>query len=138
MSATLLTLSNKVLSMGHKKNLKTVIAENLAELQRTRPDLSSSHKLAKASGVAQRTISNALLGKHDLRIGTIEAVAKTFGIEPHQLLLEKYDHNLHRLLQAYGDTDDRGRDMLITVAEAGAKGRYARTARISKTGSSDA
>jgi transcriptional regulator with XRE-family HTH domain len=119
----------------HKKNLRVVVAENLVRLQRTRPDLSSSHKLAKASGVAQRTISNALLGKHDLRISTLEAVAKTFGIDPYQLLLTEHDANLHRLLAAYTETDDRGREMLVTVAEAGSKGRYARNAAgASKTG----
>jgi transcriptional regulator with XRE-family HTH domain len=133
MNPLLLRVGNTLLGMGTKKNLKSVVAENLAALQKTRPDLSSSHKLAKASGVAQRTISNALLGKHDLRISTLEAIAKTFGVDPYQLLLAQYDHNLYRLLAAWGDTDDRGREMLTTVAEAGSKGRYARNAGVGKT-----
>jgi transcriptional regulator with XRE-family HTH domain len=134
MNPPLLRLSNNVRGMppSKQKSLKAVVAENLSALQRTRPDLSSSHKLAKASGIAQRTISNALLGKHDLRISTLEALAKTFDVDPYQLLLSQYDHNLYRLLAAWGNTDDRGREMLTTVAEAGSKGRYARNAGMGK------
>lgn len=45
--------------------------------------------LAKASGVAQRTVSNILMGKHGTRLDVVDSIAKAFGLTAADLLDER-------------------------------------------------
>lgn len=91
-------------------------------------DLSSGPKVAKASGVSQKTINNMEHGRHNTKLTSIEKVARAFGIEAFQLLCGAADKDFLLLCRAYNVTDQRGRETLadnadILLRRAGRDGR---------------
>ncbi len=64
--------------------LRRIVSSNIRTLMRKRAW--TQPELAKKSGVAQRTISNALNEKHGMSIETLEAIARAFD-RPGWLLL---------------------------------------------------
>lgn len=135
--ATRRRLRNPLLGYGNtlpamkKKNVRDVLASNLAHLMSQSPDLSSGPKLAKASGVTQKTINNIVKGRHDPKLTSVEKIAKVFGVEAHQLLCPAAEQTAFlAVCRAYNETDDRGREILNATAEA-------LLPRVSKAGASN-
>jgi transcriptional regulator with XRE-family HTH domain len=100
-----------------KKSSKEVLAENLRKLMNADKNLNSDRKLAAVSGVAHKTINNALHAKHDIQLSRIEALAKAFRITPVQMLCPNMDSSFLTICQAYSATDDRGRETLYDNAK---------------------
>jgi DNA-binding XRE family transcriptional regulator len=102
--------------MGKEKSL-AVLAANLKALMERRPDLSSGAKLAKRSGIAQKTINNIENGRHDPKLSTVEALARAFNLRSHQLLCPTEEASFLVVAQAYAQTDDAGKHLLRLAAE---------------------
>lgn len=114
----LLTYGNTLRGVK-KKSVRDILADNLAHLMSTRPDLSSGPKLAKASGISQKTINNIVERRHDPKLESIEKIAKVFGMEAFQLLCPLSEQTAFlAVCHAYNATDDRGREILSAAAEA--------------------
>ena len=104
----------------NKKTPAERLADNLKALMGIPrpggPDLSTGPKLAKASGVSQKTINNMQNGRYDTQLSSIEKVAKALKVDPF-ILLAPADEKLLSILQTYMQTDDRGRNGLSVAAE---------------------
>lgn len=100
-----------------KKRAAELVTETLKRLMAADPNLSSGPKLARASGVSQKTINNIERGQHNAQIGSIEKIAKAFRTEPY-IFLTPSDENLLPILRAYAQTDTRGRELLNSAADA--------------------
>ena len=71
-----------------RKPIQEILAANLNALMRSRPDLDTSLKLAKAAGVGNGTIGRIRNGEVACGIDTVSAIAEKFGLEPWQLLVQ--------------------------------------------------
>lgn len=119
---------NTLKDMG-KKRAAELLAENLKRLMEADADLSNGPKLAKASGVSQKTINNIERARKDPRLSSIEKIARAYGTEAY-LFLTPGDENLLQIVLAYTQTDARGRELLQSAADAvliGANGRARKT-----------
>lgn len=116
-----------------KRRAAELLADNLLRMMASDPNLSSGPKLAKASGVSQKTINNIVRGRFDTQLSSIEKIAKAFRTEAY-VFFTPGDVNLLPIIHAYAQTDSRGRELLNSAADAvliGANGR------IHKAGGSD-
>jgi transcriptional regulator with XRE-family HTH domain len=100
-----------------KKNILAVLGENLRRLMDAHPDLSSSPKMATKTGIAARTINNVENQRHDAKVGTVEAIAKAFGLQPYQLLCPTDDKEFFLVCKAWNLANESGRDLLLGAAE---------------------
>jgi hypothetical protein len=124
---------NTLLGM-RKKPVAEVLAANLKALMQSKPNLSSGPKLERASGISQKTISNMTAGRYSTTIGSIEGVAKALDVPPYVLLLPGADQNVLEIVRAYSQTDDRGRELLLSAAAAV---KSEKNGRVDKTGEVD-
>lgn len=67
------------------------VAANVQRLMDAYPDLGTQPKLAERAGVDQTTISRLLRAERSATIGTLDAVARAFGLEVWKLLLPDFD-----------------------------------------------
>lgn len=100
-----------------KKTAAEILAETLKVWMKSAPSLSSGPKLAKESGVSQKTINNIEKARLDPRISSVEKLAKAFSTEAY-ILMAPSDENLLPILKAYAQTDSRGRELLLSAADA--------------------
>lgn len=100
-----------------KKSVIAVLAENLRALMAANPSLSSSPKMAKRSGVSARTVNNAGNARHDPKLSSVEAMAKSFGLEAYQLLVPSVEKKFLELCRAWNETDELGKELLVGAAE---------------------
>lgn len=100
-----------------KKRAAELLAENLLMMMASDPNLSNGPKLAKASGVSQKTINNIVRGRFDTQLSSIEKIAKAFRTEAY-IFLTPSDESLLPILLAYAKTDSRGRELLNSAADA--------------------
>lgn len=106
-----------------KKTAGEVLAANLKLLMSKDQNLSSGPKVAKASGVARKSINNMAENRHDPLLSSIEAIALAFGLEAYQLLAPGIDNNLLVIFRAYNETGESGKDLLTQAAEVAIKSR---------------
>lgn len=123
---------NTLRGMG-KKRTAEILAETLVRLMATDPNLSTGPKLAKASGLSQKTINNIVKGRHDTRLSSIEKLARVFRTEAY-IFLTPNDENVLPIMRAYAQTDGRGRELLHSAADAVLIGGHGRA---NKTGTGD-
>lgn len=114
---------------GMKKRAAIVLAENLRRLMDGDLNLSTGPKLAKASGVSQKTINNIEKARCDTRLSSMEKLAKVFRVEPY-VFLTPSDENLLPIVRAYSQTDGRGRELLHSAADAVLQGGNGRGNKI--------
>ncbi len=126
-SNPLLAVSNTLRGMA-KKPAAQILAENLRRLMGADASLSSGPKLARASGVSQKTINNIEKGRHDTRLSSIEKLARVFRLEPY-IFLTPVDENILPILRAYVQTDSRGRELLQSAADAVIMGGHGRPSK---------
>lgn len=100
-----------------KKSVIAVLAENLKALMSSTPDLSSSPKLARKAGVSARTVNNAENARHDPKLSSVEAIARAFGLDTHQLLTPAVDKSFLTLSSAWNEADELGRELMLNAAE---------------------
>jgi len=93
---------------------------------RAKAEGKSQEKFSKDIGVSQKTVSNilhAIENKRNIRLDTIESVAKGLGIETWQLLVPEMpidlilNHRLTKLITSFKNADEDGRDFITRVAE---------------------
>lgn len=116
---------NTLIGMG-KKRAAELLAENLKRLMELDENLSNGPKLAKVSGVSQKTINNIEKGRKDTRLSSIEKIARAYRTEPY-IFLTPADENLLQIVLAYTQTDSRGRELLQSAADAVLIGTNGRT-----------
>lgn len=73
------------------KTLRQVLAENVAALMRSRPDLATDAQLRRRAKLGGGQIDGIRKGTKAATIDTIERVARAFGLEPYQLLVPGLD-----------------------------------------------
>lgn len=95
---------------GEKKSIEDVLAGNFSRWK----DLKKPAKL----GVAPKTANNVENARHNTKLSTVAALAQSLGIEPYQLLLPVDDEKFLAVVQAWEQSDARGRDDLQAIAEA--------------------
>lgn len=109
--------------MPEQKPVTQVLAENLRALMDH--EQYSEAALAQRAKVNPTTINNMLNQNHAAKIDSLEAVAKAFGHQAWELLLEGGprfgDATLPRLIEDYRRSDDTGRHSILTVAELAAR-----------------
>lgn len=66
--------------------VRKTLSENLSALREAMPQ-GGVRAWAKRLGIGEATISRALAGKENVRIDSLEALAKGFEVEPWQLLV---------------------------------------------------
>lgn len=71
------------------KTIVQVVAENVQHYMDLNPDLQSGPKLKKKSGVSVGTVSRIINQQVATGIDTIEALARAFGCQPWELLVDK-------------------------------------------------
>lgn len=76
--------------MQDERPSRQVIADNIAALMQSRPDLDSNIKLSKRTSLGTGTISRILNAQSAPTADTIEILAKTFEVEPWQLLVPTF------------------------------------------------
>lgn len=85
----------------------------------------SEHKLAKLSGVSQKTINNLLNATSAPTVPTLQALAKALEVPTKSLLDENYlqamDPGEEKFLELFRAADKRGKDVILSVAEKEAK-----------------
>jgi DNA-binding XRE family transcriptional regulator len=96
-----------------------VLAANLALLMADPrfAHVSTGNKLAAVSGVSQKTINNIQRKRFDPKISTVATLARTFRLEPYQMLLPLVDKSFVTVCTAYTMKSDRDRDLLVAAAE---------------------
>ena len=107
--------------MPLRKTAIDILAINLRWLMER--DKLSEGDVAKKAGIDKKTINNILNRRNEPQLDIVEAVAKAFGLEPWQLLVDGMgeamtrDGKLGSLIEAYAKTDDSGRESMLKVAE---------------------
>lgn len=109
-------VANTLRRMPNKKKASYLLAENLGRLMKDHPELDSSPKIAKKSGLGQKTVNNATAKRHDAKLSTLDGLARAFGTEQWALLFPEADKTLHDLARAYNQGDERDRAGLKIAA----------------------
>lgn len=73
------------------KPLRQVLAENVKRLRASRDDLGGLRAWARKVSVGEATLDRILRGTADIRLDSVEAVAKGFGLPACMLLVEGLD-----------------------------------------------
>jgi transcriptional regulator with XRE-family HTH domain len=87
----------------------------------------SGRQIAKKAKVDPKTVTNTLNGKHDSRLGHVDAVAGVFNLTYWDLLnpyfkpTEASSNDLRELILMYGRADKDGRGSIMSVARLAAK-----------------
>ena len=103
-----------------KDDLNAVLADNLAALMQAN-GINSAPKLAKKSGVSQKSISNIQSSRHDPQISTVARLAQALGTQAYQMLTPSVDKKILAVFLAWEKTDSRGRELIQAAAEAAVK-----------------
>lgn len=95
--------------------------DNVAALMLKRYGEENINRLARDAKIGPATVQGIKDGNRSVRLNTLEKIAKSFGIEPWQLIARGMDdEKFLEILTVWQETDGRGRRMLLTAAE-GAK-----------------
>lgn len=73
------------------KPIRQVLAENVRKLRASRDDLGGLRAWSKKVGVGEATLDRILKGSADIRLDSVEAVAKGFGLAAWMLLIDGLD-----------------------------------------------
>lgn len=110
----------------HRQNdTRRTIARNLRALLDMRKW--SEHDLAKASGVAQKTINNVLAARSACTVDTVGALARPFGLTSWHMLIEDLPADLtgspsiRQLVASWISATPEGREHIELVAAREAK-----------------
>lgn len=84
--------------MIKQRSSRQILAENLAKLMSSRPELDSQPKVAARSGLGQTSISRLLRQDASATTDSLDQIARAFGMEPWQLLVRGLEpFNMPRL-----------------------------------------
>jgi transcriptional regulator with XRE-family HTH domain len=119
--STLPEYGNTLLTMRKRTKIAMTLAANLKELMSLSQDLRTGPQVARRSGIAQKTINNIQHSRHDPKLSSVEALARAFGLQPHQLLCPLSDRDFLTIAVAYNRTDSIGRQLLTFAAESAEK-----------------
>lgn len=104
-------------TMLMKYEVRKILADNVAKLMASRPDLDSQQKLRRKAGgkLGQATISRILRCESAATIDNIQAIAEAFGMDAWQLLVPGLDPSITPTLQA---VSPRELELYRRIAEA--------------------
>lgn len=100
---------------------ETNLSRNLRYLLRTKNW--SEAELSRRSGVAQKTVNNAVNGVYQTKVETCEQLAKPFGLTGWLLIHPKLIDNIEggstitKLIQAYMNSSEEGQRVILGIAE---------------------
>jgi DNA-binding Xre family transcriptional regulator len=104
-------------------SLGEIIADNVQRLMDARGW--SESMLAQETSLAKKTVNNLINVRHDIKISTIEAVARALKIQPWELLMRGApitDRDaLGNLVDRYSKSSAEGREMILKIAEREAR-----------------
>lgn len=92
-----------------------LLAQNIDRLMASDPDLSSNPKLSLKTKLTTSTLSRIRNAKVEATVGSVEAIAKAFGIEPWELLVPGFNPKNRPTLQPISEQE---RKLYQRLAEA--------------------
>lgn len=108
---------NTLFGMG-AKNLAGVLWENVRALMVSRWGAENLNRLAREAKIGPASATRIKECRTAVRINTLEKIARTFGVEPWQLIAPGLsDDKFLDILRAWQQTDGRGKRMLLSAAE---------------------
>lgn len=112
-------------TMTKRPRTETTLARNLAYLLRKAGW--SEAELSRRSGVAQKTVNNAMHGVYQTKVESVELMAKPFGLQGWNLIHPNMIRDIEsgtsvaKLLQAFSESSDEGKTLILSLAEREAK-----------------
>lgn len=100
------------------RGIKVILWANVRALMAKRYGEENINRLAREAKLGPATVQRIKDSQTSVGIEVLEKIAKVFGVEPWQLIAPGLsDEKFLDILQAWQDTDGRGRRMLLRAAE---------------------
>ncbi len=113
---------NTIHGMGENKSIRSVLWANVRALMINRYGEENLNRLAREAKLGPGTASRIKEARTSVGLNVIDKIARTFGVEPWQLIAPGMDdEKFLDVLKAWQDTDGRGRRMLLSAAAGAAE-----------------
>lgn len=99
--------------------MEKVVSDNLSRLMKYHGHKTPT-QAAKASGIKQQQIDRILKGQK-VRVDTLENLARSYGLEPYQMLVPDLDPGNPQVLRSLGPQEDRVYKVMKAAMEELAK-----------------
>jgi transcriptional regulator with XRE-family HTH domain len=105
---------------ARKKSALDILVDNLTELMAMpgHEHIATGPKLAEVAKVDRKSVNNLLKKRYSPNIETIEKLAKAFKMDVYFLLMPVEQKGFTMVCRAYSDTDERGREILLDLADS--------------------